>query len=89
MSSTKFLTKFGQQFYLCSVEGVLSFKVGQAEDNVISIGDSNAQALEEEAKEVRPSISGLDRRVVRCQGEADMNFERRQMQKIEEVFLTL
>ena len=68
---------------------MLSFKVGQAEDDVVSVSDGNAQALEEEAEEVGPSIPGLDRGVVRGQGEADMNFERREMQKIKEVFLAL
>jgi hypothetical protein len=37
---------------LSGEKGVLAFKVGQPEDDVVGVGDGDAQALQEESEEV-------------------------------------
>jgi hypothetical protein len=69
---------------------VLALEVGEPEDDVVGVGDGDAEALQEEAEEVGPPVAtGLVGRVVRREREADVNFERREVKVVEKVFLAL
>ena len=65
-------------------------EVSQTEDDVVGVGDGDAQALQEPGQEVGPLTEGrLLGRVVGGEREADVNLQRRKMEVVEEVALAL
>ena len=70
------------------VKLMLALEVGEAENDVVGVGDGHAEALQEEAEEVGPARWVLGR-LVGGQREAEVQLEWRHVQDVIEVLATL